>query len=184
MFFYFFLIIIIGFYFYIELPTKCKDLVSGIGFHLILAYFLYSLHVNSYFPAFKQVQQYIHRLAEAGAGQEQGAWKGHMRVHWAREQTPGQSRRVCDAGFAASAEVQAASHRHGAADTRRRAWTHYGQAPQPRPELRQDRASAAFWKSGCSSSHVRAGVCSGAGEKRKMKGGTNKSPGQGQVTAG
>lgn len=30
------IIIITGFYFYIELPTKCKDLVSG--FHLILAY--------------------------------------------------------------------------------------------------------------------------------------------------
>lgn len=33
--------------------------MSGIGFHLILPYILYSLHFNSYFPALKQVQRYI-----------------------------------------------------------------------------------------------------------------------------
>lgn len=44
--------------------------------------------------------------------------------------------------------------------------------------------AAAFWKSGCSSGRLRAGVCSSAGGRRRMKGGTETSPGQGQVTAG
>lgn len=120
--------------------------------------------------------------------QERGAWKGHMLVHWAREQTPGRSRRVRDAGSVPAWRYRlprtgtgrlarlGTSRASPPAETRAAAGSVGSAAPAGAP--------AAFWKLGCSSGRARAGVCSGAGEKRKMKGGTKKSPGQGQVTAG
>lgn len=52
-------------YFYIELPTKCKDLLSGIGFYLIFAYFciVYRLTVTG-----EQLSKYsnIYRAGRAG----------------------------------------------------------------------------------------------------------------------
>lgn len=142
----FIIIIITGFYFYIELPTKCKDLVSGIGFHLILAYFLYSLHVNSYFPAFKQVQQYIYTDWQGQEPARSGVWKGHMLVRWAQEQTAagpagsatpapyparGGTRRLAPArGSCAHGRVRVSSP----AETRAAAGP-VGSAPRPAPPL-------------------------------------------------
>lgn len=42
-----------------DLSTRCKDLVSGIGYNLTVAFLKITVsHFNSYFPAFKQIQQY------------------------------------------------------------------------------------------------------------------------------
>lgn len=51
---------VLVFVFYIDLSTRCKDLVSGVAYNLIVAFLKITIsHFNSYFPAFKQIQQYI-----------------------------------------------------------------------------------------------------------------------------
>lgn len=168
-------------YFYIELPTKCKDLLSGIGFYLILAYFctVYRLTVT-----FEQLSKYsnIYRAGRAGceerramgtgqapagpstlrcelrarcrgAGVEVHIWGGSCESTSMEVQVQ-RYRCACTGGSSPAEETRATAGLTGSATLLS--------------------ASAAFWKS--SSFSCRAGVRSSTGEMRNMKWGDKANP--------
>lgn len=91
---------------YIELPTKCKDLVSGVGCHLTRAY-LYSLQVSSYFQRLSTYSNiYMDRR------QRQRGAEGRAFMHRALEPAPGRS---CQGGMPGPYPVRGGTHGLGLA---------------------------------------------------------------------